>query len=149
MTTYQISTRFALLAAAAATCVGCGEAGGDDTTFVELEVHAAPPASCNSITAHNKRNALECYRYSCEAGDEVCKALTENFMKFRRCAMETQGPPPHEFNGLPGGNAWVSDEGELKHIGEVFCTALCSCGLATPVASVCEPYGFDCEQLQR
>jgi hypothetical protein len=145
MRSYVLATGSALLAAAAMMWVGCGEAGGGDTASAELGLHEAPPASCNSITAHNKKNALACYRSSCEAGDEVCKALTANFKKFQACAMETQGPPPHEFNGLPGGNAWVSDEGELKHIGEVFCTALCSCGLATPVQRVCEPYGFACE----
>ena len=145
MRIYLVSTSFALLTAVAIVSVGCGEAGGSDTNSVEVELHEAPPAACNSITAHNVKNAQECYRSSCETGDDVCKALTANFKKFQACALETQGPPPHEFNGLPGGNAWVSNEGQLKHIGEVFCTALCSCGLTTPVQRVCQPYGFACE----
>jgi hypothetical protein len=132
MKTYLLTTSSALLAAAAIMLVGCGEVGGGDTGSLGVEQRQTTDGTCNATAARTLRTAQACFRSGCEPGTPECNlalSVLNELFSDPYC-----GPAmlSDELNGLPTGNPVDQpagpNEGDLKHIGIVFCSAISDCG---------------------
>ncbi len=146
MAKYRLETVAAIATALSLLLVlGCGEGVEGETGSVSLgQSDGTNTGECNRIVAGGMETAQICYRSGCELLGEECDGFRADFAQYFANADCATDFLAGEADGLAGNAALHPQTGEIKHIGEVICSAVVQCGLCNPeVPAVCGgPCGF-------
>jgi hypothetical protein len=96
--------------------------------------------TCNRIVANTMSSAQACYNFDCAPTSLECADFGAAFLSFFGDPACAVGFVTGELDGLGGDAATMpdgsSDPGTSKHIGEVVCTAIASCGFCEAAGGI-------------